>query len=118
MKGCRPLTDPEIQAVLLTFSGQFASRDRAIFLLGIKAVFRISEILSLKVSDVYSFGQIVDRVSVRRCNMKNRKEGRTVVLHTEAKAAIAQWVAELASVASYNPNWYLFKSRKGTNKAR
>ena len=48
--------------------------------------------------------------------MKNQKEGRTVVLHREAKAAIGAWIAELLLETNFNADWYLFKSRKGTNR--
>ena len=50
MKGCRPLTDPEILAVK---DGFVRTRDKALFILGLKTGLRISELLSLKVGDVY-----------------------------------------------------------------
>ena len=40
MKGCRPLTDKEVARVAEHFLGR--SRDRALFLLGVKTGFRIS----------------------------------------------------------------------------
>ena len=69
MKGCRPLTDEEIDLVLASFFGKYESRDRALFLLGLKSGFRISEILSLKVKDVCRNGRMVDRVTVARGSM-------------------------------------------------
>lgn len=115
-KGMRPLTDSEISQVIQTFSGKFANRDRALFLLGIKAGFRISELLSLTVNDVYQNGRILDRVYVRRQNMKGKNAGRCVILHSEAKSALVSWITELM-ITSPEPATFLFKSRVGHNRA-
>ena len=82
MIGSRPLTSSEVSLV----SARLAPRDRAMFILGLRTGFRISEILSLKVSDVRNLnGEIVTAVSVSRCNMKGKVSGRTVALHREAR---------------------------------
>jgi integrase len=95
MKGCRPLSDPEIALVSRSFGGTYAARDRALFLLGIKTGFRIAELLSLRVGDVLQHQRIVDQLTVRRAHMKQQREGRTVPLHPEAKAALATWLMTL-----------------------
>lgn len=88
MIGSRPLTDAEVVAV----SDFLRPRDRAIFLLGIRTGFRISEILSLRRSDVQRLnGDIVTRVSVERKNMKGKISGRTVVLHESARLTLGIW---------------------------
>ena len=89
MKGCRPLTEDEVDLVQQSFGGVYAARDKALVLLGVKSGFRISALLSLRVGDVSPHGRLVDRVSVQRQHMKNQREGRTVLLHPEAKAALA-----------------------------
>src|ERR671910_693821 len=89
MKGCRPLSDEEITVVSRSFGGTYAARDRALFILGLKSGFRISELLSLRVGDVLQHGRLVDQVTVRRAHMKQRTEGRTVPVHAEAKQALA-----------------------------
>ena len=78
MKGCRPLTDAEVAIVAQSFGGTYATRDRALFVLGIKTGFRISELLSLTIGDVYQHGQVVARVTVKRAHMKRKVEGRTL----------------------------------------
>ena len=88
MKGCRPLSDEEITLVRRSFGGTYAARDRALFILGLKSGFRISELLSLRVGDVLQHGRLVDQVTVRRAHMKQQTEGRTVPLHAEAKQAL------------------------------
>jgi integrase len=109
MKGCRPWTDSEATQVAASFGGKYAARDKALFLLGLKSGFRISELLSLQVGDVCQYGQLVDRVTVRRQHMKRKTEGRTVLLHPDAKAAIAAWLLESELQATD----YLFQSRQG-----
>jgi integrase len=84
MKGCRALSDEEIQRVLGSFRGRNAIRNRCLVLLGIKSGFRISELLSLKVCAVWQMGQVVERVTVDRAHMKKKREGRTVLLHPDA----------------------------------
>lgn len=116
MKGCRPLTENEIQDILDSFSGDYAARDRALFVLGVVSGFRISEMLSLQLGDVYRNGQVSDTVTVQRRHMKQRREGRTVPLNKRARAAIAAWVQEMAAAGHTDPGTYLFKSRKGTNQ--
>ena len=52
MKGCRPLTHEEAEAILESFGGGTATRDRCLFVLGTLSGYRISEMVSLKVGDV------------------------------------------------------------------
>ncbi len=115
MKGCRALSDEEIQRVLGSFRGKNAPRNRCLVLLGIKSGFRISELLSLRVGAVWQMDQVVERVTVDRCHMKKRQEGRTVLLHPEAKAAVGQLVAILRRRAVFGPQTHLFQSQKGPN---
>ena len=116
MKGTRPLTQLEIQAVLKSFRGKYQARDRALFLLGLKSGLRISELLSLRVGDVIQYGAAVERISVERRATKGRREGRTVLLHPEAKEAIEVWLGELDARGRLDPDQFLFPSRKGRNR--
>lgn len=72
MIGSRPLTSEEVASVLKTFSGSYAACDRALFILGLKSGFRISEMLSLKVQDVWKDCKVAEVVSVVRKRMKGR----------------------------------------------
>ncbi|MHB9026936.1 MAG: tyrosine-type recombinase/integrase [Armatimonadota bacterium] len=117
MRGCRPMTDDEISEVSRSFWGEHARRDKALFLLGVKSGFRISELLSLRLKDVLQAGRIVDRVSVERRNMKKKTEGRTVLLHPEAKSALAEWLQELHDWGYLAADAYVFQSRKGHNRS-
>lgn len=93
MKGSRPLSDGEVAQVLEALNhGPFKLRNKALFLLGLRSGFRISELLSLRVKDVFQNGNFVTRVTVDRCHMKKKTEGRTVVLHPQAREALTEWV--------------------------
>jgi site-specific recombinase XerD len=116
MKGCRPLTDVEVTLVGTSFGGTYAARDRALFVLGVKTGFRISELLSLTVGDVSQQGHIVARVTVQRRHMKGKGQGRSVPLHPEAQTAIQAWLTEVATAGAVLPARYLFASRKGINR--
>jgi integrase len=116
MKGCRPLTVAEVARLRQSFGGRYARRDRALFLVGVKSGFRISELLSLQVGDVWRGQQVVERVTVRRRHMKRQTEGRTVLLHPEARAALTAWLGELQATGPCPPETYVFRSRKGPNR--
>lgn len=94
MRGCRPYSVDEFSAVESSFSGRFSIRNRALFILGSFTGFRIGELRSLRVGDVYQYGKVVDAVSVQRAAMKGKMAGRTVVLHAAAKAALTVWLDE------------------------
>ena len=116
MKGSRPLTTSEVDAVLESFTGRHATRDKALFVLGIKSGFRVSEILSLRIGDVWQGGAPVNRVYVARRNMKRKAEGRCVILHPQAKAALTDWIAELREQGRADPECVVFQSQKDTSR--
>jgi integrase len=58
----------------------------------------------------------VDRVTVQRRHMKNKTEGRTVLLHPEAKAALAAWLLTLRQTPDCTAQAFVFRSRKGANR--
>jgi site-specific recombinase XerD len=102
MRGCRPLTDAEVSLVAKSFSGTYGTRNKALFVVGHRTGFRISELLSLTVGDVWQHGKIVDHLTVRRRHMKGGKTGktssRTVALHPEARAALSVWLEMLTKM--------------------
>lgn len=97
MKGCRPLTQVEIQAVAeqLHAHDDLGARNGALFALGLNTGFRVSELLSIRVGDVQQNGSMVQALEIRRCKMKGKGEGRTVHLNSKAKLAITTWLASL-----------------------
>ncbi len=90
MNGCRPLTDNEVQVISRSFGGTFGTRNKALFVVGYRTGFRISELLSLLLGDVQQHGKVLDHVTVQRKHMK-KTDGRTVPLHPEAHASLSVW---------------------------
>jgi integrase len=116
MKGCRPLTDAEVALLSRSFGGTYALRDRAWFILGLKTGFRIAELLSLRLGDVWQYGRVVEQLTVRRAHMKQQREGRTVPVHPVAQAALAAWVGQLRQQPGVTAQTFVFRSRKGGNR--
>lgn len=106
MKGCIPLTAFQVQAV----SAALPLRDRALFLTGIFTGFRISELLSLRICDVWTGESVRDTLSVRARSMKGNAPTRCIALHASAKAAIGAYLSELGVTDIQRA---LFPSRKG-----
>lgn len=115
MQGCRPLTDLEVMRVIQRLDGKFNLRDQALFVLGVKTGFRISELLSLKVKDFIQHGQFVTRVRVKRQNMKKKQQSREVPLHPQAKKVLSEWFQKLKSENKFHEEHFVFLSQKGIN---
>jgi integrase len=96
MKGCRPFSDDEVKLIAKSLSGRYVTRNKALFILGVRSGFRISEMLSLKVGDILQHGKVADHITVARTHMKKKTGGRSVPLHPEARAAISVWLDVLA----------------------
>jgi integrase len=117
VKGCRPFKDAEVLAVLEELSrNRYAARDRALFVLGLRAGFRISELLSLKIGDIIQNGNCVEDVTVQRRHMKKKRESRSVPLHPEAQAALLIQIGELTKAGKANSDTFIFQSRRGENR--
>ena len=54
-----PLNNSEIRRVSAAFTGTFEVRNRSLFMIGVSTGGRISELLSLRIDDVYQNGQPV-----------------------------------------------------------
>ncbi len=87
--------------------GKENKRDYCIFVVGINVGLRAGDLLSLKINDVTDGNTILDTVTI-----KEQKTGKTrnFALNKNAKEAIQLYIN---SLADYDFNDYLFKSRKG-----
>ena len=59
MKGTRPLDNNEITRVSACFAGTYEIRNRGLFMLSVSTGGRISELLSLRIGDVWQNGKEV-----------------------------------------------------------
>jgi integrase len=108
MSGCRALNPTEIELVTNQLTNP---RDRALFILGVRSGFRISELLSLRVSDVFANGRVLDVARVVRRNTKGAIASRTIPIHQEARKAL------LEICVGREGSHPLFQSRNGVAQA-
>ena len=114
MKGTRPLDNTEIRKVAEAFDGTFAIRNRCLFMLGVSVGGRISELLALKVNDVWQNNKPVKDLLFDRSIVKGGEVSRAVPVNADGRQAIEAliaWHTELyGAVDAKRP---LFPSRKG-----
>jgi site-specific recombinase XerD len=121
MAGMRDYSDEEIELVRKSFGGRYALRDRCYFEMALQMGLRVSEMLSIRVGQVYQYGRVVDDVSIDRKHMKGGKagkaSGRTLPVFAPTKPHILAWLKRLATmlkekdVKDLNPACPLFLSR-------
>ena len=114
MKGTRPLDNTEIRKVSVAFDGKYAIRDRSLFMLGVSVGGRISELLALKVGDVWQNGSPVSDLLFDRNIVKGGEVSRAVPVNVDGRQAIEDlisWHIEIyGNIDAVRP---LFPSRKG-----
>ena len=113
MKGTRPLITDEIIKVSGQFSGTFEVRNRSLFMLGISVGGRISELLALKINDVWQNGQPVGDLLFRKDVVKGKETARMIPVNDDGQEAIALLIAwHKQEYGELSPQSPLFPSRK------
>lgn len=110
MKGCRSLSDQEIEDVLITLG---SIRDRLLFLLGLKSGLRISELLSISIKDILQHGEVANWVTIAKKNTKGKIESKTLPLTERVRSLAKDY---LDTIPNRDSNLPLFKSTK-SNRA-
>ena len=112
MKGTRPLDNDEIRSVSTCFTGTFEIRNRGLFLLGVSTGGRISELLSLRVGDVYQNNKPVTDLLYTKRIVKGGEVSRSVPVNADGRRSIDELMnwhrRHYRSIASKRP---LFPSR-------
>ena len=93
MKGTRPLDNDEIRRVSAAFTGSYEVRNRALFMIGVSTGGRISELLSLRIGDVYQNGRAVTDLLFDRSIVKGGETSRAVPVNVDGRGAIDALVA-------------------------
>ena len=88
MKGTRPLDNNEIRKVAACFTGTFETRNRGLFMLGVSTGGRISELLSLKIGDVWQNGRAVSDLLFDKSIVKGGEVSRAVPVNRDGRKAI------------------------------
>lgn len=87
-------------------------RDYLLFTMGINVGLRISDLLSLRLSDILNTNsKVKDKITI--IEGKTNKV-RTLTINKSASTAIKEYVSTLDN---YDMDWFLFKSRKGSNRS-
>ncbi len=112
MAGRRPLT-PNEERRLLRAVRRLKARDRALVTAQWLTGFRVSEILSLRVSDVFRNGALVPKIGVRPSRLKGGYGStRRVPVSPELGRALERQLAHLRRTCKLDPDLPLFVSRQ------
>ncbi len=117
MIGCRPFTPSELSDISAAFHGPFEHRDRLLFWLGTTTGFRISELLSLVVADLWRSGRPSERVNIRRRNTKGKRHGQSAHLAPVVSPLIRRWLFDYWRRWPTDPKAPLFRSRSGVARS-
>ena len=119
MKGTRPLDNDEIRRVSAAFTGTYEIRNRSLFMIGVSTGGRISELLSLRVGDVYQNGHPVTDLLFDKSIVKGKETSRAVPVNVDGRHAVdalVNWHRDrYGDVHDKRP---LFVSRNGQGKQR
>jgi site-specific recombinase XerD len=109
--GTRAFTNEEL---IKMFEGFESKRDSTLFLLGTKTGFRISELLSIKVSDLYGYDyRLKSILTVSKQKMKGKTASRSIPLSNDTLCALNNYLSTLPT-----EQVYLFESREKTKLSR
>lgn len=121
MKFVEPIRDKkkldDMKAILS--NGKYGKRNVMLFSIGINTAYRISDLRTLKLSDVLEISR--NRVIAKdRLEMKEQKTGKhnSVYISKKLKKAILDYTTEAFSqeLAAHDFDHYLFPSRKGEDQ--
>ena len=119
MKGTRPLDNNEIRLVSVCFDGAFEARNRGLFMIGVSTGGRISELLSLKIGDVYQNGRAVTDLLFDKSVVKGGEVSRAVPVNSDGRRAIDSLIAwHRDRYKDIEANRPLFPSRNGRGEKR
>jgi integrase len=109
----QPIRDPKKIVAMRELLRAQNQRDELLFVVGINTALRISDLLSLTLSDVTDIsGKILEEISMKE--QKTRKI-RSFPLNRVVRENLAEWLPRLEVDA--NPNASLFPSQKNGGKA-
>ena len=120
MKGTRPLNNDEIRRVSLYFTGTYlATCNRGLFMLGVSTGGRISELLSLQISDVYQNGAAVTDLLFDKSIVKGGEVSRAVPVNRDGRQSIENLVSwHNEQYGKLDVTRPLFPSRSGQGMKR
>jgi len=120
MPVARPLLPDEEIKLLAALDRR---RDQVLFLFGRLTGFRITELLSIRVGDIWGLAGVRSEITLSRQRLKGgqgaqrrRVRSRTVPLNPQLRAALQTYLDERFEGAEPAPDDFLFASRSGENR--
>jgi len=110
MIGCPALSPKELKLALASLKGRYALRNRVLIILGVRSGLRISELLALKVGQVWNGQKVVTRFYITRDATKGKHSGASIVMHPDAAETLTHWVESGTLIDG--PTGYLFPSQR------
>lgn len=104
----RPLSDIEVALIYRELAGPYSLRNKCLFLGLLNTGWRVSELLSLKVGDVFQANQVLPEVYLAKSNSKGKVAGRVSAVGTDWRASLEAWLKVLGTNNKVQP---LFPSR-------
>lgn len=92
MRGTRPLNNEELLLIANACEGRHAARDKSLFVIGFSTGGRISELLSLKLGDVYQNDKPVETLHFNRQIVKGKESSRSVPVNSDGVNAISKLI--------------------------
>lgn len=113
MPAKRPLTEDEIKNLLQSFEGKLHNRNIAILALGLATGFRIKELLSLRIKDIYNIDgdKFLQDIYVQKSNMKKNVSRPPVRYSQKIIPYLKNWIDQMMEVGCL-PESPLFRSNK------
>ena len=112
MKGSRPLLDEDIQTLKNYFKNKkphkHDERDRTFILLGMYVGWRGSELLSIKIKDVWDGHRTTDYITCKKANTKGKVAGKTAPIFKDCKELLENYITNHCKNFTY-----LFQSVRG-----
>lgn len=113
----RKLTDNEYNRLEEYFKTNGQLRDLTMFSIQRWAGYRIKEVLSLKLSDLYApDGSVKQKIYIKPRQMKGSKTPRVIPIHSRLQKVLIEYRDYLESKDSFKFKQYAFQSRKGDNQ--
>jgi integrase len=98
MKGARPLLDDEVQMIKEYFKNKIPhkhdDRDLTFIRLGLFIGWRCSELLSIKVRDVWDGNKVHDFITCKRANTKGKNAGKRSPIFGECKEMLENYITQ------------------------
>lgn len=115
-KGVDHVDEDEFVDMYHAFPHHNRERNQALFVFQAMTGFRIDEVLSLDIRDVWVNGKLAHRVEVSKRFMKKQRESSAIVLNETCREHLGKWLLKVKKAGNLKPNNPLFHYVKPVEK--